>query len=95
MGVAITPDGEHAYITNWGTTEWIGAVSVISLNANTILPTVSPDTSEFPFLIIVVVSTTLSIVIICIAIFAKKRMRVKKRLLRGSTSTLLFLIFIN
>jgi hypothetical protein len=77
QGVAVTPNGEYAYVTNEGS----GTVSVINTSTNTV-PTVSPSPTvpEFPAQLLIITMVVFTIIVLSVVIIAKNRITWKIQL---------------
>ncbi|MGD0646121.1 MAG: beta-propeller fold lactonase family protein [Candidatus Bathyarchaeia archaeon] len=73
-GVAVTPNGAYAYVTN----EVSGTVSVISTTTNTVTTaSPSPKVPEFPVQLLIITLFVFMIIVLSVAIIAKKRKTLK------------------
>ena len=72
--VAVTPNGAYAYVTN----EVSGTVSVISTTTNTVTTaSPSPKVPEFPVQLLIITLFVFMIIVLSVAIIAKKRKTLK------------------
>ena len=89
FAVAITPNGEYAYVTNQGTvTNYIGMVSVISIDTNTVITaSSSPAAPEFPTQLLTIILLVSIIIVLSVFIIAKKLGTLSRRSNENQSTT--------